>query len=86
MKEKSTTTLVIQHHVQIRSALERVVKLQDKRVIDFLQYLLFQLDVAEVVFLFQEGLVEHFHCIVGTFCTLLSLLHEENFGKATLTQ
>ena len=53
---------------------------------DFLQYLLFQFDVAEVVFLLQEGLVEHFHCIVGTFCTLLSLLHEENLGKATLTQ
>ena len=60
--------------------------LEDEGMVQSQQDLSFKLDVAEVVFLAQNGLIKDLHCIVATSAIGLLLLNKEDLGEAALTK
>ena len=84
--EKCAAALVAQHKIQVGAALERIVQFEDERVIQGHQDLLLQLDVAEVVLLLQDALVQHLHGVVPASAIFLVLLHQEHLRETSLTE
>ena len=69
--------------------------LENKGMIEAQKQLSLEFDVAEVVFLFEDALVQHLHRVVfvvfhGAWLVrhdrLLLLAHEVNFGEGALTE
>ena len=86
MVEEGAAALVIQQQVQVSLALEGVVKLENERVAQGHQDLALELDITEVVFLFEDSLIKDFHCVVLALALVLSLFNEKDLGEATFTE